>query len=315
VACPVRRACTAEMAAWQGYTSLAGELAQAWRATQTATHATEPADIFAAVWHAHYGFTPGENVRYTQQQRGFKALQTALPKAVTLCQEHDLDFGIFVTAQIHGFEAAKKKGWLKYAPKYMPMNWLSGPKALERYRTYGYVAKTLYNGVQAHTLDGRTPLGKLREALVHGMETVAEEYFYVWRTLGSADWTATIGATNPNKDWRAVYERGNAKLHGIRTHYRELRKVYGDEALDREQRLASLRVAHALAEQTQHGLADRIGITKWSWESFTRLLVRIAGPWPTETQRPTMAPQLGGALWGGHDPQPREGDVKRYGDN
>ena len=298
--CRVRRTCSAQRDRWATHRSLA-EVAANPPPEPLDSAPDEPEACYAAIYQKHYGYDPFA-VRNPRQKKAAAKARQFVAKGAALCKAHDLDFALFITAQMHAFRVSQQNGYVTHL-KNFPTNWLSGPGAVKRYHVHGARAQRQFRRVRADAFDHHTAWGHLRTRLVDDEEDVAALYCTGVRLADDDAWTYATAAdeADPTLDWWAVTTLGSATATDIRSHYWTLHKQFGAETLAGLKQHARHRAAFALAEQTQHGLADRLHLhDDWTWEDFAALLLRVGGP--LRRTRPTHTPdgmqRFGGRLWG-----------------
>ena len=95
-------------------------------------------------------------------------------------------------------------------------------------------------------------------------------------------------------DWSATRDSYHAEEYGLETRIDDRERNNSASPLDldetgtetlvdmilnnREKRIASLRAAVAVANSFQAGLADRVGVTEFSWTALADLIVRTFAP-------------------------------------
>lgn len=104
----------------------------------------------------------------------------------------------------------------------------------------------------------------------------------------SLDLTAAIERALPNATWREV-------IAGRAPGYHRACSTLGTTKVPKEREFARLRAACSIAEQYQHGLADRIGFTEFSWPAFAKLIRRVVGK--TRPRETFDFDDVPGALW------------------
>lgn len=179
--------------------------------------------------------------------------------------------------------------WVAANPRigFQPMH-LCGENALRRYHAYlGRLARR-FRHARHDGSTGETPAANLRRQLFLGEYSVGEEFTARFMQDGCADWDGCVRDADPNRDWLAL-ERGKE------SHYHRACNLFGAPQLRVEREYARLRAAAAIAETYQHGLADRIGFTHFTWQSFAELVRRVVEP--REKSRVTELAEVEGLAW------------------
>jgi len=296
--CTQRRICTAEADQWATRRSLAEQVRQPPPAPLDSTP-PDPEALYAAIYQKHYGFDPFVERTFAHRKR-IATAKACVAKAAVYCAAQGLDFALFVTAQMHAFRVAQQN--TLRTMRYFPANWLSGPGAERRYHVHGAKARRQFRRVRADAFDHHTAWGHLRTRLLDDETDIAGLYCTGVR-FATEDWSyaRAVAEADPSVEWHAVATQGKHSASAIRAMYRDLCKTFRADTVADLHRHARWHAAYAVAEQTQHRLADRLHLTEdWTWEDFAAMLVRVGGA--LRESRPTHTPdglrRLGGRLWG-----------------
>lgn len=191
-------------------------------------------------------------------------MKLAFDKLRTLCADGAIDLETYIAGNIWALKA-----WALANPRigFQPSH-LSGENALRRYHAYlGNISRRLRHARHEGT-HGHTTAGAIRRDLFLGELDVGEEFVAEFLRSKSTDLDAAIKAAQPNATWREVT---TGKAPG----YHVACSALGTGALAKEREFARLRAAYSIAERYRPGLADSISFTRFSWESFARLIRRL----------------------------------------
>jgi len=215
--------------------------------------------IYSRLYREHFGRV----ARLSEDAR----MKAVFEKVRALCADGAIDPETYIAGNMWALGP-----WAKANPRigFQP-NHLCGENALRRYHAYlGRISRRFRNA--KHTANhAHTNAGALRTALLLGEMDVGEEFVAQYRMTRSTDLDKAIDRADPNPFWRQVHARTSPGYHVACS-------AFGTGAVVRELTFAQLRAAAAIADQYQHGLADRIGFREFTWTEFAKLIRRVIGP-------------------------------------
>lgn len=297
-ACPMQEPCAVHTGTWAG-PSLAEAVARVNAVVSSLGGLpTDPDALYGRLYLKHFGQPPRVDRSPMGQPRQAR-LTRALAKAVALCRTHRLDLPIFVSAQMVAFTRYRDR--LPTRVRQFPVEWLGGPRAVERYTCFRQMAKRLYGEVGEDAFALQTQVGRLHARLSAEEHRVAEAFCLRWRREGAADWQAACDSVSPSLDWRALEAGPGGTDPAVRQQGALLTGRLGAAACRTLKASVQLHAAAALAEQAQSGLPARVGFRlPWSWPSFARLLTHLCGALRTRPFAPVDLAGVGGTWWRAH---------------
>lgn len=274
--CPARDECARHTAAWSRTPSLSEHIAQ----LAKSRHAGEagapetPEALYVRLCREATGQTPR---LVTDRQR---AVFTAVVKS---CAEQGIDLATYIAGNIWAL-----RRWLATHTRigFQP-TLLSGENALRRYHAYlGHLSRHFKRARHGANV-GETPAATFRRQLFLGEFAFGEAFVAQFLAFGEATVASAIEEADPNEKWLGLETQRKSAYHAACV-------LFGAKGLKLERECARLNAAAAVAETYQHGLADRIGFTEFTWLGLARLIKRLV---PTRTRERVELSDVEGAVW------------------
>ena len=187
-------------------------------------------------------------------------------RLLSLFLREGIDPATFIVANMVGL-----RDFALASPYGFQPNMLSGEKALGRYNAFIRRSNRRYRRGLGDVADSKTEMGRLRTLLALDETDVGDE-FVRSRWLGEAiDWWEAVERVAPSDVWVSVQTECGSE-------YQRLCAGLTAETIARERTLASLKAAVSVVNGFAAGLADRIGVTEFSWMALSDLIGRTFEP-------------------------------------
>lgn len=204
-----------------------------------------------------------------EQQFGRRSYRKQTPKndlifgkLVYLFASEGIDPATYITANMRAM-----RSFVADSPYGFQPNMLSGVRARGRYNGFIRHANRRYRRGLGDVAHGETDLGRLRRELVFA-ETDVGGFFVRFAWIRKAiSWDEAIEMADPSSTWLDFHS-------GSGLTYQSWVSRLGVARVRQEIELMRLRAAVSVVNAFEIELADRIGVSEFSWEALAALIVR-----------------------------------------